>query len=335
MPLAPIEALEIVDCHHHFWDLSQKNHPWLCDPVPVHFRYGDYSSIKRNYFPADYRRDVAPYRVVKTVHEEAWWNRRRSGRRNPLRSTSVAANTACPMPCRYRPARPRRHRGSARRPREEPARARHPQLSRRGAERARGAARRSRAPWTIPSGAAATRCSSGTASRSICRCRGGTSTRRRARRRFPEYADRHRARGPSQRPQRRGPNRLAPRARARRGASERRDQDLGPRRAGPPWTFESNGPVIRDAMAIFGADRAMFASNYPVNRSSARFADDLRRLPRRGRRSAGRRAPQALPRHRRADLPALIAQLSNSAPIVRYKARPAPRSPRAPGSCRP
>jgi len=76
MPLAPIESLDIVDCHHHFWDLSGKNHPWLCDPVPVHFRYGDYSSIKRNYFPADYRRDVAPYRVVKTVHEEAWWDRR-------------------------------------------------------------------------------------------------------------------------------------------------------------------------------------------------------------------------------------------------------------------
>ena len=77
MPLAPIESLDIVDCHHHFWDLSGKNHPWLCDPVPVHFRYGDYSSIKRNYFPADYRRDVAPYRVVKTVHEEAWWKDRK------------------------------------------------------------------------------------------------------------------------------------------------------------------------------------------------------------------------------------------------------------------
>src|SRR3990170_4832327 len=82
MPLAPIESLDIVDCHHHFWDLSGRTHPWLCDPVPVHFRYGDYSSIKRNYFPADYRRDVAPYRVVKTVHEEAWWDRR-----NPVAET--------------------------------------------------------------------------------------------------------------------------------------------------------------------------------------------------------------------------------------------------------
>jgi len=74
---APIEALDIVDCHHHFWDLSGRDYPWLCDPVPVHFRYGDYSSIKKNYMPADYRRDVGPYRVVKTVHEEAWWDRTR------------------------------------------------------------------------------------------------------------------------------------------------------------------------------------------------------------------------------------------------------------------
>jgi predicted TIM-barrel fold metal-dependent hydrolase len=35
--------------------------------------------------------------------------------------------------------------------------------------------------------------------------------------------------------------------------------------AGTPWTIESNGPVIRDAIAIFGPDRAMFASNFPVD----------------------------------------------------------------------
>jgi predicted TIM-barrel fold metal-dependent hydrolase len=34
---------------------------------------------------------------------------------------------------------------------------------------------------------------------------------------------------------------------------------------GRPWSLRSNGPVIRDAIAIFGADRAMFASNYPVD----------------------------------------------------------------------
>jgi predicted TIM-barrel fold metal-dependent hydrolase len=41
---------------------------------------------------------------------------------------------------------------------------------------------------------------------------------------------------------------------------------------GLPWTRAANGPIIRDAVAIFGADRAMFASNYPVDRIVGTFA---------------------------------------------------------------
>jgi predicted TIM-barrel fold metal-dependent hydrolase len=66
--------IPIVDAHQHFWDLDHNYYPWLCDPTPVHFRYGDYSRLKRNYMPSDYRRDVGANRVVKTIHEEAWWN---------------------------------------------------------------------------------------------------------------------------------------------------------------------------------------------------------------------------------------------------------------------
>jgi predicted TIM-barrel fold metal-dependent hydrolase len=44
---------------------------------------------------------------------------------------------------------------------------------------------------------------------------------------------------------------------------QRLRQDLGPRSAGSTWTLESNGPIIRDTIAIFGVDRCMFASNYP------------------------------------------------------------------------
>jgi predicted TIM-barrel fold metal-dependent hydrolase len=64
----------IVDPHQHFWDLSRNYYPWLCDPKPVHFRYGDYSSLKRNYLPPDYLRDVAGLNIVKTVHEDALWD---------------------------------------------------------------------------------------------------------------------------------------------------------------------------------------------------------------------------------------------------------------------
>ena len=65
----------IVDPHQHFWNLDRNYHPWLCDPAPIAFRYGDYSAIRRNYLPVDYRRDTARYRIVKTVHIEAEWDR--------------------------------------------------------------------------------------------------------------------------------------------------------------------------------------------------------------------------------------------------------------------
>jgi predicted TIM-barrel fold metal-dependent hydrolase len=38
---------------------------------------------------------------------------------------------------------------------------------------------------------------------------------------------------------------------------------------GRSWTLESNRPIIRDTIAIFGVDRCMFASNYPVDKLCA------------------------------------------------------------------
>src|SRR6476620_8731293 len=67
-------AFPIVDVHQHFWDLTRNYYPWLCDPKPVHFRYGDYSSLKRNYLPPDYLRDAAGFNIVKTVHVQANWD---------------------------------------------------------------------------------------------------------------------------------------------------------------------------------------------------------------------------------------------------------------------
>src|SRR6266542_616064 len=69
------DEFPIVDPHQHFWDLGRNYHPWLCDPVPIAFRYGDYSAVKRNYLPADYRRGARRYRSVKSVHIAAGWNR--------------------------------------------------------------------------------------------------------------------------------------------------------------------------------------------------------------------------------------------------------------------
>ena len=63
--------LPIIDAHQHFWDLGANYHPWLRDPEPIPFRYGDYSALRRNYLPADYRADAARHPVVGTVHMEA------------------------------------------------------------------------------------------------------------------------------------------------------------------------------------------------------------------------------------------------------------------------
>ena len=63
----------IVDAHHHLWDLSRGplRYPWLQDPEPHEFFLGDYAKLKRDYLPADYRRDAEGLGVVKTVHVEA------------------------------------------------------------------------------------------------------------------------------------------------------------------------------------------------------------------------------------------------------------------------
>jgi len=40
---------------------------------------------------------------------------------------------------------------------------------------------------------------------------------------------------------------------------------------GKSWTVVLNGQVVRDAISIFGASRAMFASNFPVDSLVATF----------------------------------------------------------------
>lgn len=64
----------IIDAHHHFWDPSINHHPWLTPQANIDFRYGDYSAIKRRYFPEDYFADAAPHRVVQTVYVETEWD---------------------------------------------------------------------------------------------------------------------------------------------------------------------------------------------------------------------------------------------------------------------
>jgi predicted TIM-barrel fold metal-dependent hydrolase len=66
----------IVDAHQHFWDPRINYHPWLRDEPPIPFRYGDYRALRRPYLPADYFADAGAHRVVKTVYLEAEWDPR-------------------------------------------------------------------------------------------------------------------------------------------------------------------------------------------------------------------------------------------------------------------
>jgi predicted TIM-barrel fold metal-dependent hydrolase len=64
-----------VDAHQHFWDLGANPYPWLQGETVPDFRYGDYSALKRDYLPADLARDTHGFAPARTVHIEAEWAR--------------------------------------------------------------------------------------------------------------------------------------------------------------------------------------------------------------------------------------------------------------------
>ena len=53
----------IIDAHHHYWDLAMRAHPWLVREPMIPFRYGDYSVLRCNFLPDDYRRVSADHRL--------------------------------------------------------------------------------------------------------------------------------------------------------------------------------------------------------------------------------------------------------------------------------
>ncbi|MEF2551685.1 amidohydrolase family protein [Aurantimonas sp. A2-1-M11] len=69
-----LDDVAIVDAHHHLWKISENYLPWLCDPTPIPFRYGDYAAIRRDYMPEDYRRDTAGLPLAGSVYVETEWD---------------------------------------------------------------------------------------------------------------------------------------------------------------------------------------------------------------------------------------------------------------------
>jgi predicted TIM-barrel fold metal-dependent hydrolase len=260
-----VTQIPIVDAHQHFWDLQRNYYPWLCDSRPIPFRYGDYRAIRRNYLPPDYRRDSAKYRVVKTVHIEAEWDRA-----DPVAETRwleiVNAKSGLPSAC-VGHAEPDREdiaevlASHAKSPlvrgiRHKPKAAPNPQESTRGAAGSMddprwrdgyallerfGFSYDLQTPWWHL-GAASALAADFPRTQIIINHTGLPSDR---------TAEGLRA------------WRLSLERVARQPNVAIKISGLG--RPDLPWTVEANGPIIRDTIAIFGVDRCIFASNFPVD----------------------------------------------------------------------
>lgn len=69
---AHYDDLPIVDAHHHLWDLEGRiTYPWLKPGSGEHSYMGDNARIQRTYMPPEFRRDSALHNVIATVHVEA------------------------------------------------------------------------------------------------------------------------------------------------------------------------------------------------------------------------------------------------------------------------
>lgn len=266
-----VPHIDVVDAHQHFWDLSANRYPWLQDAEPMAFRYGDYSPLRRNYLPADYRRDTAGCGIVHTVHVEAEWDRAASHAETrwlerlvvaeglptvlvaharldaPAAAEELSAHAACPMVrgIRHKPAATQSHidaRRGAAGSMDDPA-WRH------------GYAALARfnfsfdlqTPWWHLDAAV-----------DLARDFPATT-----------IVINHTALPADRSPEGLAAWRQALTAVADCGNVALKISGLGQR--GVAWTPHANVPVMRDAIAIFGPQRCMFASNYPVDGLVAPF----------------------------------------------------------------
>ncbi|MGE0766975.1 MAG: amidohydrolase [Hyphomicrobiaceae bacterium] len=70
------DDLPIIDAHHHLWDLGGAlTYPW--HKSAEHSYMGDNSALSRTYMPPEFRRDSALHNVIATVHIEAECDRRK------------------------------------------------------------------------------------------------------------------------------------------------------------------------------------------------------------------------------------------------------------------
>ena len=270
---APDDDIPIVDAHQHFWDLDSNYYPWLCDRKPIPFRYGDYAALRRNYLPPDYRRDAGRHRIVRTVHVEAEWDRA-----SPVAETrwlesvqaahdlpsAVVAHAALDDPDVAAVLAEHARSPLLRGIRHKPQAAAAPGEARRGLAgsmddprwrdgyallQRHGLSFDLQTPWWHLDAAAELG------------------------RDFPATPIIVNHTGL---PADRSPEGLAGWRRGLEAIAACPNAALkisGLGRPGLPWTVAANGPVICDAIAIFGVERCLFASNFPVDGLAGTFAE--------------------------------------------------------------
>ncbi len=257
--------MPIVDAHHHLWDLEHNYHPWLCDQPPIPFRYGDYQAIRANYLPADFARDTAAFDVVASVYVETEWDpadptgetRWIEGvaDRHGL-SIAVVAQAWLDRDDVEEVLAAQSSFARVRSVRHKPRAAAHPGAVERGAAGSMGDPKWRRGYgllerhglafdlqtpwWHLDEACALARDFPNTplilnhTGLPADRSDAGLAGWRRAMERLARV-----------------PNAAV------------KISGLGQPDA--PWTVESNGPIVLDTIAIFGVDRCMFASNFPVD----------------------------------------------------------------------
>jgi predicted TIM-barrel fold metal-dependent hydrolase len=60
----------MIDTHHHIW--RRKDVSWLADP-PIPRMFGDYFGLRRDYGVEEWMNDIVPEGAVKSVHVTAMW----------------------------------------------------------------------------------------------------------------------------------------------------------------------------------------------------------------------------------------------------------------------
>jgi predicted TIM-barrel fold metal-dependent hydrolase len=66
--------LNIIDAHHHLWDLENNRYPWLQQEPPPKLVCGDTTPIRRSYHVADLKTDVGDLPLIGTVHLQCDWD---------------------------------------------------------------------------------------------------------------------------------------------------------------------------------------------------------------------------------------------------------------------